>query len=200
MGFDLIRLPLDTAEFEQRIATLSPTRRVPVLWDEEVCIWDSMAIGEYVNERYCQGRLWPEDTLTRALGRSMASEMHSSFMHLRKLMPMNCRARGRRVERTKALDKDIHRVIEIWQEALARNGSDGPWLLGQYSLCDAMFAPVVLRFQTYGVELAGAALKYCQQVLSDPLLQQWMDAARDEPWVNAHEEAGLRVDESRSNE
>jgi glutathione S-transferase len=183
-------LPMDTPEFERRIGELSPTRRVPVLWLGELCVWDSLAIAETVNDLYCSGRLWPADPLLRALGRSMAAEMHSSFFALREALPMNCRATGRRLEVTEAVQGDIRRVCELWSSTLERSGGDG-WLLGEWSIADAMYAPVALRFRGYAVDLPEAASAYVARWLDDPDLQAWIAQAEAEPWVIEHEEVGL---------
>lgn len=188
--FETVVLPLDTPEFEEQIGNYSPTRRVPVLWHEERCIWDSLAIGEYVNEQFAGGDLWPRDAASRGIGRAMAAEMHSGFQDLRGKMPMNCRARDRRVQMDPALGADIERIWSLWSDALSAHGDAGPWLLGEYSLADAMFAPVVLRFRTYAVAPPPGIEPYCQVVLDDPDLQPWLAAALEESWVIDADEAG----------
>lgn len=188
--FETLLVPLDTPEFEQRIGALSPTRKVPVLWHGDLCIWDSLAIGEYVNECFAGNSLWPADPSLRALGRSMAAEMHSGFTHLRSRMPMNCRARDRSVEIDSWLQADIGRVWILWRQARAAVAGQGSWLLGEYSLLDAMFTPVVLRFQTYGVAVPEDLKPWCRQVLADPCLLEWLSAALDERWIVDADEAG----------
>ena len=188
--FETVVLPLDCPEFEEKIADYSPTRKVPVLWHGGQCIWDSLAIAEYCNEAFAAGRLWPEEPASRALGRSMAAEMHSGFPELRARMPMNCRARNRQVPMDAPLTAEIERVWTLWSDALSCHADSGPWLLGAYSLADAMFAPVVLRFATYGVELPVDIASYCQAVLDDADLQEWVALAGEEEWVVAADEAG----------
>jgi glutathione S-transferase len=182
-------LPMDTQEFEARIAGLSPSRRVPALWCGGECVWDSLAIAEFVSEVHAAGRLWPEGTFLRALGRAIAAEMHSGFAALREALPMNCRARGRRVAISRAVRRDIDRIVTIWDDARARSGSDD-WLLGSWSIADAMYAPVVLRFRAYEVDLPESARAYCRRWLTDTDLQAWIEAAEQEPWVIEHEEVG----------
>ena len=194
--FESVVIPLDTPEFRERIDNYSPTGRVPVLWHDGQCIWDSLAIGEYVNEQFAGGSLWPPDASSRGLGRAMAAEMHSGFADLREKMPMNCRAVHRRVPMDDALQTDIDRVWEAWSLALSRHRDIGPWLLGNYSLVDAMFAPVVLRFQTYGVEPPSGIRPYCTQVLEDPDLHEWIEAALQENWIIEQDEAGESPDKS----
>jgi len=182
-------LPMDTPEFERRIGALSPTRRVPVLQLGDECVWDSLAIAETVNERFAGGSLWPRDAVLRALGRSMAAEMHSGFAALREALPMNCRAEGRRIPTPDSVRRDVRRMEDLWREALRCSGSSR-WLLGSWSIADAMFAPVVLRFRGYALNLAEDTRAYCANWLEDDDLRAWIDAARAEPWIIGHEEAG----------
>ena len=182
-------LPLDTEEFAVRIAELSPTRRVPVLRLDDLWVWDSLAIAETLNERFAGGRLWPGDPDLRALGRSAAAEMHSGFAALRDALPMNCRAEARRIEVSPAVQKDVARIEALWSELRSRSGSNG-WLLGDWSIADAMYAPVVLRFRAYAVDLSDTTRAYCDHWLADPDLQTWIDLAQRESWVIEHEEVG----------
>jgi glutathione S-transferase len=188
--FDVVLLPLDTPEFEEKIAEYSPTRRVPILWDDGQCIWDSLAICEYANDRFAGGSLWPDDSYSRGFGRAMAAEMHSGFEALRGAMPMNCRAENRTVEISAALQCDIDRIMSLWGDSLACHSDRGPWLLGQFSIADAMFAPVVMRFRSYGVEIPEDIQPYCRQVLADPDVQAWLDLALQESWIVQADEAG----------
>jgi len=189
--FDTVLLPLDTPEFAERIADYSPSGRVPVLWHDGQCIWDSLAIGEYVNEQFAGGALWPEDAASRALGRSMIAEMHSGFSQLRARMPMNCRASNRRIPIDEALQADLERMWTLWSDSLACHSDAGGWLLGQYSLADAMFAPVVIRFQGYDVALPEDIKSYCEHALADPELKEWLAAAAQETWIVTQDEAGV---------
>lgn len=186
--FSLLRLPLDTPEFRQRIGEYSPTGRVPVLHHGARVVWDSLAIAEYANETFAGGRLWPADPDARALARSASAEMHSGFAALRAALPMNLRAEGRRVAADAAVEADIRRIGALWNHGLERFG--GPWLVGDYCIADAMFAPVASRLRTYGVELAGAAAGYREQHLADPDFQLWARWAAAEPEVVAAEEVG----------
>ena len=189
VDFEERRLPLDTPTFAREIAALSPSRRVPALWDGDLCIWDSLAIGEYANERWAGGGLLPTEAANRGCARSLCAEMHSSFATLRGSLPMNCRAVGRRVPRTPELTADIDRIFQIWTEALS--ASAGPWLFGQFTLADAMYAPVVLRFVTYGVEAPDGARQYMDAVQEDPDIEAWISDARAETEVVEADEAGM---------
>ncbi len=166
--FEEIVLPLDTPEFDRLIGNYSPTRCVPVLCDQGRVIWDSLAICEYSNERFAGGKLWPEDSESRAMGRSMACEMHSGFPRLRSKMPMNCRALKRVVSVDSSLREDIDRMVSLLESCLARHAQQGPWLLGQFSITDAMFAPVVMRIRTYGIAVPHSLELYCRALLSGP--------------------------------
>lgn len=188
--FEEVLLPLDTPEFAERIAEFSPTGRVPVLWDDGQCIWDSLAICEYINERFANGALWPEDLYSRGLGRSMVAEMHAGFPELRNRMPMNFSARNRAVPMDEALTADIERMFTLWADSLACHSDKGPWLLGDVSIADAMFAPVVVRFSNYGVALPADVAAYCDHVLADEDMQAWREKAAEEPWRVEADEAG----------
>lgn len=190
--FEEVLLPLDTLEFARRIPDLSPSGTVPALWDGDLCVWDSLAIAEYVNEHYASGVLWPESPQQRAFGRAMVAEMHSGFRHLRNAMPMNFRARNRQVSQEPGLQRDIDRISTLWRQARQLSGDQGPWLLGRFSIADAFFAPVVVRFGGYGVVLSEPLLtEYCATVRADPDLQKWQRSAAEEKWVVEQDEAGI---------
>ena len=190
VDFEERRLPLDTPTFEAEISALSPSRRVPVLWDGDLCVWDSLAIGEYVNERWADGRLLPADRALRARARSLCAEMHAGFPALRSDMPMNCRATGRKVPMSAALEADIRRIVELWSQARVASDKRGPWLLGDFSLADAMYAPVAFRFQTYGVTVPDVARDYMHTVFEDTDIRAWVEAALAETEVVEADEAG----------
>ncbi len=188
--FTTLRLPLDTDEFRRRIGDYSPSRRVPVLLDGERRIWDSLAICEYAAERFAGVRAWPDDVSARAFARSISCEMHAGFAALRSELPLNCRALDRRVTPGEAASRDIDRVLEIWREARTKYGHAGPWLCGEFGIADAMYAPVALRFRTYGVPVAGPAAAWLDTVVTDPAMTRWLGAAAAEPEVIAAEERG----------
>jgi len=181
-------LPLDTLEFARVIESHSPTRRVPILRDGELLVWDSLAICEYVCE--LAGRGWPREPAARAVARSACAEMHSGFGALRAQWPMNARAEGRKTADNAARTADISRVRQLWAECRARFGAGGPWLFGEYSVADAMFAPVVLRFRTYGAALDDTSASYVATTLADSHMRAWLDAARAETWTIEASEIG----------
>lgn len=189
LEFEELSLDLTAADFKARILALNPAGQVPALLVDGTVIADSLAIGEFLAER--NPALWPVAPLIRAEARSLCAEMHAGFFALRQAMPMNARAVGRQAPGSEALSRDIRRIQAIWRTCRARYGDAGPWLFGRYSLVDAMYAPVVLRFRTYGVGEAGAVDGYMATVLADPHLQAWLTAAAAETAVMAASEVGL---------
>ncbi len=174
ISFEEIRVPLYTEHSTQELAQYSAAGKVPVLHHEDLVIWDSLAICEYVSEQFLGGKGWPTDTKARALARSCCAEMHSGFYAIRELMPLNCRASGRTVMLTAELKKDIARLDELWSDLRKINADRGPWLFGDFSIADCMFAPVAIRFNTYQVSVSAASAAYVQTILKHPKVQQWM--------------------------
>jgi glutathione S-transferase len=168
----------DESGYQARIAAVSPSHRVPLLIDADTKIWDSLAICEYAAESARRGL--PGDRIARARARSVAAEMHSGFQALRNECPMNVRARNRRVPLTPELQADVARIDEIWSGCRKEHGHPGGWLFGDFSIADAMFAPVFFRFQTYGAALSAASQTYLSHALQDPDLRDWQDAASQE--------------------
>ena len=190
VDFDEQRIPMDTEAFKKDIAAFSPACRVPVLILDGQPVWDTLAIAETVAERWPDKGLWPDDARSRAHARSVSAEMHSGFSALREAMPMNCRAMGRKVSLPDALTADIDRVFEIWVDCHNRYGEQGRWLFGRFSVADAMFAPVVLRLRTYGINLPDSACSYPQRLLESEAMQHWLAAAESETEVLEREEIG----------
>lgn len=157
--------------------------KVPVLWDGDVVAWDSLAIVEYCADRAGRERYWPDDEAARAMARSMAAEMHSSFANLRRELPMNVRRRVDGHAISADVIAEIDRILQLWAQARARFGSGGAFLFGQWSAADMMFAPVVTRFFTYRVPLPPFAAAYADAVLHHPHVVEWIELAQDEPWV-----------------
>ncbi len=189
IAFDEVRLSLDTPGFLTRIREYSPAGRVPVLIVDQQPVWDTLAIAETVAERWPDAALWPDDAAARAHARSISAEMHSGFAALRAAMPMNCRAFGRRVSLPDDVTHDIDRIFDIWTDCHRRYG-DG-WLFGaRFSVADAMFAPVVLRFRTYGINLPDAACHYPARLLKSEALLNWLVAAESETEVLEQDEKG----------
>jgi len=174
-------IPLDTPEFARDVATISPTRRVPVLRHGALLLWDSLAICEYACE--IAGRGWPAERDARAIARAACAEMHSGFPALRSQWPMNARATGRSTPPDAERSADIARIEALWAECRTRFGAGGPWLFGEFSVADAMFAPVVLRLRTYGATVRETTAAYMATVLADAHMREWLAAAAAESWV-----------------
>lgn len=177
VAFDELRLTLDTPEFHADIGRWSPTRTVPVLHDEGLVVPDSLAICEYVNERWLEGRGWPADLRTRAKARAAATEMHSGFRALRTQLPMNCRRKPDAYRWDAQAQVDIDRVQQLWRELRDEFAAEGDFLCGGFSIVDAMFAPVVMRFLGYGVVLDDNARRYVDAMTALPALREWRAAA-----------------------
>jgi glutathione S-transferase len=188
LEFQELLIPLDTPETREQIDRYAPSGRVPVLRQGTLCVWDSLAICEYVAE--LSGSGWPRAREVRAVARAVCAEVHSGFPTLRSLWPMNARARNRRTAVTAALEADVERIDELWNDCRGRFGGGGPWLFGEYSVADAMYAPVVLRFNTYAARISQTARWYMATVLEDAPLQEWLQAAKQEPWTIAADEVG----------
>lgn len=190
VAFSETRISLYLPGSREEMLRHAGSGKVPVLKHGTLNVWDSQAICEYLAERFPAARLWPESVAERAEARSIAAEMHSGFTNIRGAMPFNCRARGRQVTRTRDVDNEVKRVEEIWNGCRGRHQAQGPWLFGRFTITDAMFAPVALRFVTYGVELTGAARGYIDTVETHPPVQEWIAAAREEPEVIESSEVG----------
>nr|WP_314634224.1 glutathione S-transferase family protein [uncultured Janthinobacterium sp.] len=188
--FQEVRVLLDQKDTSSKIAEYSACGRVPVLLAGEMTIWDSLAICEYLAEQFPDKHLWPQDVAARATARSVCAEMHSGFAGLRTAMSMNIKAQLPGRGRTAAAQADIGRISEIWEECLSRFGHH-QFLFGDFSIADAYFAPVVMRFRTYGVSLAPALNAYCERVQAHPAMARWITEALAETEVAAKHDAEL---------
>jgi glutathione S-transferase len=177
--FETRTILLDRPESKAEIAKVNPAGKVPVLYDGELAIWDSLAICEYVAELFPAAQLWPADRAQRAQARALAAEMHSGFAALRQNMPMDVCASKPGVGHTPEALADARRVMAIWREQLAASG--GPFLFGAFTIADAMFAPVTTRFTTYGVELDAVCRGYVDAIAALPAMQDWRRDAAAEP-------------------
>jgi glutathione S-transferase len=191
IAFDEVRVPLYQRQSKAAIQAHAPAGRaqygkVPILKDGDLTVWDSLAICEYVAERFPDRACWPEDPRDRAGARAISAEMHAGFRTLRTQMPMNCRRSPAPVPRDDELDGDIERVIDIWTSALADHAAPGRYLFGDFGIADAMYAPVVLRFTAYAVALPTDARAYADSILALPALQAWVTDARRETEVLEH--------------
>jgi len=171
--FDVHKVSLNHDDLPGYLSQFSPAGKVPVLVDGDTKVWDSLAICEYINEKYLDGRGWPKDPVERAKARSVVCEMHADYSAMRREMPMNCRA-SRKVTLSADAKRDVGRVDRIWSEAT------GDWLFGDFSIADCFFAPVIFRFHTYPVYLSDAALKYGNRMMHHPAMQEWLNHAMAE--------------------
>lgn len=181
----LIRLRrMESPTTRQQILKHSPAGRVPVLEIAEngrtFTVWDSLAICETLAERHPEAELWPHDASLRALARSYAAEMHSGFPDLRDQMTMEFARTLPTPDLSDATRAQIARIVEAWSAALERYGKDGGFLFGRFSVADCMYAPVVSRFLTYGIDLPPLASAYCERMRTLPAMQDWGRAAKAE--------------------
>ncbi len=191
--FEELVVPMFDAEWEKRREgdEFAPSLgKVPILWDGETVVWDSLAIIEFLADRYGTALYWPEDEAGSGMARSMAAEMHSSFPNLRRELPMNVRKSFPPKKLTEPVREEINRILQLWAQARARFGGIGDYLFGNWCAADIMYAPVVTRFITYGVAVPSFAGVYMKNVLSHPHVAEWIDKAQDEPWVIDQYEAG----------
>jgi glutathione S-transferase len=182
--FDEIRISLDQPKTSMEIARYSSGGRVPILIAGEVTVWDSLAICEYLAEQFPEQNMWPQATDARAVARSICAEMHSGFSGMRSAMSMNIRASFPGKGHTSDAQADIGRVCEIWENCLSEFGHH-QFLFGDFSIADAFFAPVAMRFRTYAVSLAPALQAYVERVASHPAIAQWIREAIAETEVIA---------------
>jgi len=178
--FEEVQLKFDRDTNVIGVEKYSPTRKVPVLLVDGEPVWDTLAICETAAEMFPKKQLWPEDERARRVARSACAEMHSGFQALRSRMPMNIRASHPGKGMTPESRKDIERIVALWSDCRSRFGGAGNFLFGRFSIADAFYAPVVMRFATYGVKEPPVAQAYCEAVQSLPAVREWCDAARRE--------------------
>lgn len=189
IGFEENRISLYQEDAKQNLLRHSGAGKVPVLRHGDLTIWDSLAICEYLAEKHPEQLLWPADAAVRAHARSTSAEMHSGFGNLRSQMPMNVRRRIPNRAKTPEASSDIARIQEIWEECRGRFGGAGPFLYGEFSIADAMYAPVVSRFHTYEVTLSDTAATYSRHILGLPAFLEWVAGANAETEVVPQYEA-----------
>jgi glutathione S-transferase len=186
LHFDEVIVPLYDDNWEQRKREddLAPSAgKVPILWEGGAVIWDSMAIIDYLADKVGRDRYWPKDDVARGMARSMAAEMHSGYMALRRECPMNTRKSFQNITVSAETRTDAIRILQTWAEARSRFGKEGPYLFGTFSAADIMLAPVVTRFVTYGFTLPGFAQSYVDTMMAHPWMEEWYAGAAQETWV-----------------
>ncbi|MGY3453298.1 glutathione S-transferase family protein [Bradyrhizobium sp. USDA 4353] len=185
IAFEEIVIPLytDDPADKARIVAHSPAGKVPILIDGAVTVWDSLAIIEYLAERFPEAGLWPADAAARAHARSVSAEMHSGFQALRSECPMNLHRPVRAVELSADAKANIARIEDIWRDCRGRYGAGGPFLFGRFSGADAMYAPVVTRFQTFAVPVAADTRAYMETMMAMPAFAAWVKDGLAENWI-----------------
>ncbi len=187
LHFEEIIVPIHTDEWpeqKKQMGEIAPSQgKVPVLWDGDAVVWDSLAIVDYLADKVGRDRFWPKADDARAMARSMVAEMHSGYQALRSECTMNIRRRVDGHKISDAARADIVRILTLWAESRARFGKGGPFLFGSYSAADIFYAPVVSRFLTYGIGVPGFAATYMEAVWEHEWLQAWVAAAEAEEWV-----------------
>jgi glutathione S-transferase len=183
IAFDEMVISLDAPDFKSRVTAVSGAGKVPALVDGGISVWESLAILEYLAEKFPTSGLWPREAWARAHARAAASEMHGGFGALRNQLPMNVRRPVKAHAVEDDAKRDIARIDALWSECRARFGNEGPFLYGAFGAADAMYAPVVWRFHTYAVEVSAVAGAYMRNVMELPAWNEWREAALREPWV-----------------
>lgn len=169
---------------KQAMGEVQPSSgKVPILWDGDTVVWDSLAIMEYLADKVGRERFWPKDEGARGMARAMVAEMHSGFLPLRRELPMNVRRRVQLESVSDETKQAIVRVLTLWAEARARFGSSGPFLFGTFGAADIFYAPVVSRFITYGIGVPGFAQAYMEAIWEHEWTQEWIAASENEEWV-----------------
>ncbi len=181
--FEEILIKLDMPDTTTNIKKYNPTGKVPALIDDDFLIWESAAIMEYLNERFPEKQMYPASLKDRAIARALSMEMHAGFGKMRELLSFNIRNNFTDFDYSPALE-DISRVKAIWSEALIK--SKGPFLFGEFSIADAMYAPVVGRFKSYGVPTDGLVKDYCESMMNLPAMKEWYEGAMKEDFVAAN--------------
>ena len=184
IAFEEIFIPLYTGPADkERILSFTRSGKVPCLIDGDIAVWDSLAIIEYVAERFPQAKLWPEDRAARAHARSISAEMHSGFLPLRNECGMNLHRPIGGIALSDDARANIARIDQIWSECRARYGKSGQFLFGAFGAADAMFAPVVHRFRTYAVDVSPVARAYMETMMAQPAFAEWTRAGLAETIV-----------------
>lgn len=182
------RIALFTETTNDELAEYYSDYKVPVLKDGKLIVWDSLSIMEYVSEKYLQSKGWPQDEKNRSTARSISAEMHSSFVHLRNELPMNCRKNFNNINLSSEAEQEIDRVKALWRYCRRELAATGEWLFGDYSIADAMYAPIALRFHGYNVPLDGYEADYVNSVLKQPHIIDWINAGKIEKEIIEEDE------------
>ena len=186
--FDDVVISFDAPDFKERLRGVSGTGKVPALKDGGLAVWESLAILEYLAEKFPAARLWPGNDTARAHARAVSCEMHAGFQALRAHCPMNMRRPVKPRELPGDVAANVRRIDALWADCRARFGGEGPFLFGAFGAADAMFAPVVSRFHTYAIPVGVTSRAYMDTVMALPAWREWRAAGIKEPWVVAEDE------------
>jgi glutathione S-transferase len=188
IAFDEVVISLNAPDFKARVSRVSGTGKVPTLLDGDVHVWESLAILEYLAEKFPAAKLWPADPAARAHARAISSEMHAGFVPLRRACPMNMWRPVKKLALDDEALANVCRIEAMWAECRNRYGAGGPFLFGAFCAADAMYAPVVARFHTYAIDVGATARAYMAAVMALPAWAEWTAAALKEPWVLPQDE------------
>jgi glutathione S-transferase len=186
--FEETVIPIYVPGSKEKLLDRSPAGKVPILQDGDVTVWESLAILEYTAEKFAEAALWPREAAARAHARAISSEMHAGFTPLRKQCPMNMRRPVKKLALNDDTAANAARIDAMWSDCRARFGGGGPFLFGGFGAADAMYAPVVSRFHTYGIDVSAPSLAYMQAMMALPVWQEWYAAALKEEWVLQEDE------------
>ncbi|HVG51969.1 MAG TPA: glutathione S-transferase family protein [Xanthobacteraceae bacterium] len=181
-------ISLNTPDFKPRLLKYSGTGKVPTLIDGDIHIWESLAILEYLAEKFPAAKLWPSDPKAKAHARAISSEMHAGFIPLRRQCPMNLWRPVKKMVLNDDTAANVKRIDAMWTDSRARFGTGGPFLFGQFTAADAMYAPVVSRFHTYDVDVSAVTREYMKALMALPAWKEWRDAGVKEPWILPEDE------------
>jgi glutathione S-transferase len=188
IDFDEEVIPLYEPGSREQVLKHSPAGKLPVLIDGDVVIWESLAILEYLAEKFPRAALWPSDARARGHARVVANEMHGGFQALRKACPMNMWLPPKARPQPDDVMENVWRIDALWRDCRKRFGESGDFLFGAFGAADAMYAPVASRLHSYGVPVSAEARIYMDAVIALPAWKEWHDAALREPWVMQHNE------------
>jgi glutathione S-transferase len=191
IDFEEIRIPLYTPDMEAQLAPCFSDSKVPVLIDDGYSIWDSLAIMEYLADKFPEKVSWPSYIKARATARSVSCEMHSSYHALRNEITMNCRAKQQTMPLSADTEQDIERILAVWRHCKRFYGQDGKWLFSQFTIADAMFAPIAIRLHTVDFPMQDIEADYMNTLYNNKYMQRWIKAGREETEVISQFDSGL---------
>ncbi len=193
--FEEVVIAMYKDDTKEKMLAYGPTGKVPVIQDGNITVWESLAIMEYIADRFPDKHIWPEDIAARTHARAASSEMHASFMGIRSSCPMNLTASFLPKDRGEAVTLDLKRLDELWAEARSKFGAGGDFLYGEFCAADAMFMPVVTRIDTYQLDVNDSMKPYIKAMLNHPAFVAWKAEAFQEPWFLPHYEEGEVLDQ-----